>query len=120
MKKIESFEDALQKTGYPVVDFSNVPEKLRTYQERQYQAAVITEAINDGWVADYNNPNQKKWFPVFVVDPSSPWGFAFGFASYYYSLAHAGDASRLCFKSEADAIYAGKTFIEVYAGIISK
>ena len=120
MKQIESFEESLQKTGLPVVDYSNHPEKLREYFERQYQAVVVTEAINDGWVADYNDPTQKKWFPVFVADSSSPSGFVFLCSGCTCSDASAGDASRLCFKSKADADYAGKTFTEIYAGIISK
>ena len=70
MKKIKSFEEGLQVTGRPIVDFANVPEDHRSYFENQYKAVVITEAINNGWVADWNDPNQKKWIPVFYMSPS--------------------------------------------------
>lgn len=115
MKKIESFEEGLQVTGRPNVDFSNVPEEYRSYFENQYKAIVITEAINAGWVADWNNPDQKKWIPVFYMSPS---GFVFGYSIYGFSAALAGDASRLCFETEAAADYAGKTFTDIFKGII--
>jgi hypothetical protein len=115
MKKIKSFEEGLQVTGRSNVDFSNLPEDLKKYFENQYKAVVITEAINDGWVADYNNPDQKKWFPVFYMSPS---GFVFSISSYYDSYAFAGDSSRLCFETKAAADYAGETFPEIYKEII--
>ncbi len=115
MKKIESFEEALKKTGRPNVDFSNLPNDLRTYFENQYKAVVITEAINDGWIADYSNQSQRKWFPVFYMSPS---GFVFGYANYLCSDALAGGTSLLCFETETAAEYAGKTFTEIYQGII--
>jgi hypothetical protein len=115
MKKIKSFEEALESTGRPNVDFSNLPDDLRSYFENQYKAVVITEAINDGWVADYSNSNQRKWFPVFYMSPS---GFVFLLADYRYSGAYAGGTSRLCFETEAAAIFAGKTFTEIYQGIV--
>ena len=117
MKKIKSFEHALEVTHRPNVDFSNLPEDLRLYFENQYKAVVITEAINDGWIADYADHSQKKWFPIFYLSPS---GFVFGCSICSYAYAFAGDASRLAFKSEADADHAGRTFTEIYAGIISK
>ena len=116
MKKIKTIEEAFQITGRPKVDFSIFPEDLRTYFENHYNAVVITEAINDGWVADYSNSKQQKWFPVFYMSPS---GFVFHFSYYYgYSYAYAGGASRLCFETEAAADYAGKTFLEIYKGIV--
>ena len=115
MKKIKTIEEAFQVTGRPKVDFSNLPEDLRVYFENQYNAVVVTEAINNGWVADYSNSNQKKWFPIFYMSPS---GFVFDYSFYDCSLANAGDASRLCFETEAAADYAGKTFTEIYEKII--
>ena len=118
MKKIKSIEEAFQVAECPQVDFSAFPENKRTYFEGQYNAVVMTEAINDGWVADYSNPNQKKWFPVFRADSSSPSGFVFYSSGYRCSSAYAGDASRLSFESEAASDYAGQKFTEIYAGII--
>ena len=115
MKKIKSFEEAVKKTGLPNVDFSNLPEDLRLYFENQHKAVVITEAINEGWVADYSNSSQKKWFPVFYMSPS---GFVFRYANFGCSNAGAGGTSRLCFETKAAAEYAGKTFTEIYQEIV--
>jgi len=118
MKKTETLDEAFEVTKRPKVDFSNSPDDLRAYFEDQYNAIVLTEAINDGWKPDMMDTNQKKWFPVFRIDPSSPSGLVFGSSRYYHSNADAADASRLCFESEKASDHAGKTFTEVYKNII--
>jgi len=120
MKKPTSFEQALQLTGRPVVDFTNVPEDLKAYFEKQYKAVVITEAIREGKKSNMLDTSEKKWFPIFRVEPKSPSGFVFGCSGYDGAHAHAGCASRLCFGSEAEADYAGETFTEIYSGIITE
>lgn len=121
MKEIKSLEEALEVTGRPSVpEFTEAPEDMREYFQNQYKAIVIAEAINDGWKADWTNNKQPKWFPIFVANGGSPSGFAFGCSRYDYSYASAGDASRLCFETEASADYAGKHFTEIFANIISK
>jgi len=115
---IKTYEDALKATGRPnVPDLSNFPEDLRTYFENQYKAVVITEALNEGWKADWNDGNQEKYVPYFWVSPS---GFSFSATYCYYSDPHAGFASRLCFKTRALAAYAGEQFLEVYKNITLK
>ena len=108
----KSFKKACKKTGRPEsIDFSGFPEDMRDQEEAEYMLKVITEAKNDGWVADYNNPNQKKWFPWFIFSPS---GVRFYGSSYGGSGADAGDAARLCFKDEATSDAAGTELIELY------
>ena len=60
-ERIKSFEDALKETGRPAVpEFSDAPEDLRDYFKAQYKAVVITEALNEGWKADWNDSSQEK------------------------------------------------------------
>ncbi|MDR0431185.1 MAG: hypothetical protein LBH58_12010 [Tannerellaceae bacterium] len=116
--RIKTFEDALEETGRPdVPEFSDVPEDLRPYFQEQYKAIVVTEALNEGWQADYNDGNQKKWLPWLKSTPS---GFAFHAAHYAFSTPHAGHAARLCLKSDELAAYVGKQFTDIHAGIIKK
>ena len=106
----KSVEDARLTTGRPEVDFSNVPEDLRSVFEGMYDAIVITEAINNGYKPNWDD-DSRKWYPWFDMSPSS---FRFGAASYDYSSADAGGGSRLKYRDEADARFSGKQFKEVW------
>ena len=114
--RVETYEDAMKETGRPdVPEFSELPEDIREYFKAQYKILVITEALNEGWKADWKDENQKKWVPWFEVSPS---GFVFSDTYYRYSYPYAGYASRLCFKNEELAEYAGKQFVELYRSFI--
>lgn len=75
---------------------------------------IIIAALNEGWVADYSN-TEEKWTPWFNC---SSGGFVFDVTSYTYSNANAGRASRLCLKSKALAEFSGRKFIERYKKLI--
>ena len=76
---------------------------------------TIAQAWNkeDGFVPDFSDWNQDKWFPWFKYDMD-----AAGFVSAYASNAPAGATacvgSRLCFKSSARAAQFGKQFAHIY------
>lgn len=117
-KIVKTYEDALKATGRPdFPDLSNIPEDLRPYFENQYKAVIITEALNEGWKADWSDENQDKYVPYFRVSPSS---FSFLDADCNDSAPGAGLTSRLCFKTRALAAYAGEQFPEVYKNIAMK
>ena len=119
IESIKTFEDALKATVRPdVPEFLELPEDIREYFKAQYKILVITEALNEGWKADMMDTNQKRWFPVFRTDPSSPSGLVFGSSFCHYSGASASVASRLCFKSVELATYAGEQFLELYKNFI--
>jgi len=114
LEKIKTVEDAFQATGRPKVDFSNVPEDLREYFESQYNAVVITEALNDGKRPDWDNLNELKWRPWFRMSAS-----AFGLYDTYcvdtYSIA--GSGSRLQNIDEETAEYSARQFVDVWRGV---
>lgn len=113
--RIKTFEDAWQETGRPKVpDFSNIPEDLKGYFEKVYEMIVITEALNEGWTPNWDDSNEQKWIPYFIMSPSS---FAFFGSICVTSVAFAGCCSRLCFKTEALANYAAKQFLEIWKNI---
>jgi hypothetical protein len=118
--RVKTLEDCYEETGRPVrcPEFNEVPKEWREYFKAQYDAIVIAEALNEGWVADYNDGDQQKWFPWFCMLSSS--GFAFLATHCVCSYPSAGRAARLCFKDEKTAQYAGKTFTKVYEKIITK
>ena len=79
------------------------------------QLFTIAQAWNkeDGFVPDFSNRNQWKYFPWFTYNNDAA---GFGFASTHYSAASAAAdiGSRLCFKSESRAEQFGKQFAHLY------
>ena len=113
--KVKSFEDACKvldiTPSIPVV--TGIPEKYQKPLIANYQLMVIAEALNEGWTPDWSNGEWDKWYPWFNMDNSSSAGrFSFGDAVDQDSYSSVG--SRLCFKSEELADYAGTQFLELY------
>ena len=113
--KVKSFEDACKvldiTPSVPVV--TGIPEKYQKPLIANYQLMVIAEALNEGWTPDWSNGEWDKWYPWFNMDNSSSAGrFSFGDSVNQYSISTVG--SRLCFKSEELADYAGTQFLELY------
>ena len=113
--KVKSFEDACKvldiTPSVPVV--TGIPEKYQKPLIANYQLMVIAEALNEGWTPDWSNGEWDKWHPWFNMDNSSSAGrFSFDVADYQDSDSYVG--SRLCFKSEELADYAGTQFLELY------
>lgn len=118
MESIKTVEDALNATGMPSTpEFNEVPEEMRGYFKAVYEAVAITKALVGDWKADWNDWNQRKWFPWFEMSSGS---FVFGGTYCAYSDAGAGSASRLCFPTKEMAEYAGRTFTDIYSRIILK
>ena len=119
--RVKSFEDAMAITGRPdVPDLSNFPEDMRDYFTAQYKMCVITEALQEGWKADWSDGCQCKWIPWFDTTAEVHGGFAFCATNCDFSIADAGDASRLCYPTAAIAEYAGRHFVEIWEVIIKK
>ena len=76
---------------------------------------TIAQAWNkeDGFVPDFSDWNQEKWFPWFKYDEDAA-GFVFASASRTPSHAYAYIGSLLCFKSSARAAQFGKQFAKLY------
>ena len=113
--KVKSFEDACKvldiTPSVPVV--TGIPEKYQKPLIANYQLMVIAEALNEGWTPDWSNGEWDKWYPWFNMDDSSSAGrFSFNDAVNRFSYSTVG--SRLCFKSEELADYAGTQFLELY------
>lgn len=76
---------------------------------------VIAEAWNkqDGFVPDYGNINQDKWFPWFKYDNKSA-GFVYEESDRTSTDAESILGSRLCFKSPERAKQFGEQFINLW------
>lgn len=113
--RIKTFEDALAETGRPnVPDFSNVPEDIKNYFVAQYKMSVIAEALNKGWTPDWDNVDEEKWRPWFVMEKAD---FRFDCSGYDCSCAYAGCGSLLCFRTEELSSYCAEQFLPIWRDI---
>ena len=76
---------------------------------------TIAQAWNkeDGFVPDFSDWEQDKWFPWFVYDKDAA-RFVCEFTDYSPTHAYANFGSRLCFKSSERAEQFGKQFADLY------
>ena len=76
---------------------------------------TIAQAWNkeDGFVPDFSDWEQDKWFPWFVYDKDAA-GFVCADTCNAPTRAYAHVGSRLCFKSSARAAQFGKQFIDLW------
>ena len=97
-------------------------EMLKELNPKHIEALValnrlftIAQAWNiaDGFVPDFSDLKQKKWFPWFKYD-----NYAAEFVYVYTNLSCSYDSAtfgqRLCFKTRERAAQFGKQFIELY------
>jgi hypothetical protein len=113
-ESIKTFEDACARLQ---IIPGKLFHKLDTPDEIAYKKLkVISRAIHDGWLPDWKNTDQRKWFPWFSV-LSSGFGFSGSFFSYVITAASVG--SRLCFESEEKATYVGNQFLQLYEELLT-
>ena len=76
---------------------------------------TIAEAWNkeDGFVPDFSDWHQSKWFPWFKYDEDTA-RFVYAYTNGTPTVANANIGSRLCFKSSARAAQFGKQFADLY------
>ena len=115
--KIKSFEDACKALGIEptVPEFTGIEESERKALLAHYKLTVIARALNEGWKPNWNDWNEWKYYPWFRMgDNGGSPGVGFSFGGYDGGHSHSSVGSRLCFKTEELAEYAGKQFEDLY------
>lgn len=76
---------------------------------------TIAQAWNkeDGFVPDFSDKEQDKWFPWFVYNKDAA-GFVFAYTSNAPASARAHFGSRLCFNTSERAEQFGRQFADLY------
>jgi len=114
--RIKTYADACSELGETPLNEQELKNLGFTTDEINYRKLkTVTKALNEGWICDWNDSNQYKYYPWFKM---SSGGFVFDGAGCGSSTADAGDASRLCFKSSELAKYAGEQFLQLYSDFI--
>lgn len=112
-ERVKSYKDACEVLG--LNPDAGMPFLLSVLTEEQkainafYMLRVIAKALNEYWTPDWKDKSQRKYFPWFEVIGS---GFRFYYSGVGYFFSSVG--SRLCFKTEKLATYAGKQFCDLY------
>ncbi len=112
-EKIKTIDDAIKHLGEndeEVVQLRKL-ESVKGLSDailNNQIAVVIVKALNDGWVANWDDSNEYKYYPFFYLGKN--------FRCDYYGTWYTGSnsSSRFCLKNEELAIYAGNQFTEVY------
>lgn len=107
-ERVKTVQDACVELG---IDPSTVEKRqYETDNEHAYRCIkVVAKALNQGWEPDWKDSSEYKWYPWFDMSGSAPSFFG---AADWRSGSNLG--SRLCFKTEELASYAGKKFIKEY------
>lgn len=111
--QVKTFEEACSVLG---IDSKKILPytKATTPDQKALNAAaklfIIARALNQGWKPDWNDSSQWKYYPYFKM--KSGFGFSYTRTDYGLTTSHVG--SRLCFKTEELATYAGKQFESIY------
>ncbi|WBS75695.1 hypothetical protein PF438_04205 [Elizabethkingia meningoseptica] len=113
--KVKSFEDACQLLGIEpnVPEVSMLPENHQKAIVAHYKLVIIAEAVNEGWKPNWDNWNERKYYPWFDLEGSSS-GAGFSYYVFVSWSSYSFVGSRLCFKTWELAEYIGKTFIDLY------
>jgi hypothetical protein len=111
---IKTFMDACKKLNISPIDDLNLLKNLSINNKSiiaQYKLSIIYEAINNGWVPDFTNSNQYKYYPYFKVLSS---GLDYSYSFYVYDYTYTTVGVRLCTDTAAKAEYIGKQFKDFY------
>lgn len=147
MERVKTFDDACHELGetHPLVQALNLFEKNMGENANSMpdvlaflKLRIVTAALNEGWTPDWNDKQQRKWYPWFyiysaeeynnlseedrcrVVGRAYNYANAFGGLVYAYavvasSVLYTVVGSRLAFKSKELAKYCGEQFGELWA-----
>lgn len=127
-ERVKSYEDACEELGIPVVtDWGDMNIDEIAYAKLK----TIVWALNEGWVPDWEDSDQYKYWVWFNMSDLNQWYSRVvarscvssstygGVASASCSNASAGTysycGSRLALKSRDLAIYCGNTFASLWA-----
>ena len=145
-ERVKTWDDVVRELGYdPVERLLDHTELGDGFQIEPDEIAyiklkAIAKVLNEGWEPEFVK-GEWRWFPWFYLytqeetDKMTPekrsrvvlrsyyhasayGGVAFAYACHDSSSASTHDGSRLAFKSEELAVYAGKQFTDIWADFV--
>jgi hypothetical protein len=98
--RAEKMAEFAKKIGMQDEDIS---EDEPCFLIRDFNIYALAYVLNEEWIPDYSNTNERKWYPYFSLS-----------SGFVFSDSAASSGFRLCFKSEELANYAGKNFTKYF------
>jgi hypothetical protein len=111
-ERIKNFDDVLRENGIKKSDFEKSCEGLTKDEVAYKQVKEIVKAFNEGWIPDWDDSNQYKYYPWFKMGSPSGGGFSCHVCAVWYAGSDVG--SRLCFKNSDLAKHAANLFLDIY------
>lgn len=113
-KRVKSYADACAVLGIEPVNEEVLVKLGFTKDEIAYRKLkTIAQALNEGWLPDWTDSNEYKYWPWFEFESNSA-GFACAGTYYAVAMTDTSFGSRLCFKTRELATFAGKQFEDIY------
>lgn len=116
IERIKNFDDILEEAGILKSDFELSCTGLEHDEICYRQLKLISKVLNEGWVPNWKNSSEYKYYAWFYMDNPSGSGFSSHDCVSWHTTSTVG--SRLCFKSSELAKFAGTTFTEIYEGFM--
>ena len=114
IERIKSIDDAINELGEQdeEVKFLRLLEPIgkETHVYGRQEAVVIAKALNEGWVADFSDSDQRKYTPHYY--DSFTVGFVYFACNFCTTTSSVG--SSLCFPTSEIGKYFGTQFIEIH------
>ncbi|WP_202703119.1 hypothetical protein [Flavobacterium sp. UGB4466] len=107
-ERIKSFDDVLSELNIVKSDFYLSCHGLESDEVAYRKAKLVAKLFNEGWIPDWTNEDEYKYFAYFKMGSPSGVGFSYYFYVSWDTRSIVG--SRLAFKSSDLAEYAGKLF----------
>ena len=111
-ESIKTVEDAIKYLGEKDEEVKTLESlrnaKIPRHIVAEQELVVIVKAVNDGWVADYANHNQYKFYPWWYLGKD----FRLYYVDFYYS--HSVCSARLVLESIEKAEYVSSQFKHLY------
>lgn len=117
MDAVKSYEDACEFDGFEpltIDHFGFLPEQERECQFYEHQMNVINRVLCNGWVPDYSDSNQFKYWPYFYWDQNTAGGPGFSCHDYFCAYSRSNVGARRVYPTKELAIYVGKQFISIH------
>lgn len=147
-ERVKTFEDAVGELGnehplvkvYQSIKYGYCSELVGKDLLAYTKLSIICEALNEGWHPQFSL-NERRWYPYYELltndeieemseeeksrvvgraglSAGAGGGLVCSYASGVSSHSSTYHGSRLAFKSEELAEYAGKTFIDIYKDFV--
>lgn len=107
-ERIQTFDDIIAESGKHVSYFTD--STLAKHELGYRKFVAICEVYNEGWIPDFTDSDERKWY-IYGTDYNKS-SFGFSNTGYGYWFAHTIGGSRLCLKSQSLAEDVIKKFIK--------